>query len=126
MYVDASAQGTGAVLMQEDQDKVMHPIYYYSYKLKRHQLNYSTIELEALSLIQALKKFHCYLYQNPHKIIIYTDHNPITFLSRMKNNNQRLLRWALFLQEYDLDIRHVRGKDNIFADALSRAVDPSN
>jgi hypothetical protein len=26
----------------------------------------------------------------------------------------------LLLQEYNLDIRHIRGKDNVIADALSR------
>ncbi len=39
---------------------------------------------------------------------------------RMKNNNQRLMRWSLFLQTFELDIRHIRGKDNVIADALSR------
>ena len=49
---------------------------------------------------------------------IYTQ---LTFIHKMKNKNQRLLRWSLLLQEYNLDIRHIRGKDNIIPDALSRA-----
>ena len=35
--------------------------------------------------------------------------------------NQRLMRWALFLQPYNLDIRHIKGTHNVMADALSRA-----
>ena len=40
---------------------------------------------------------------------------------KMKNKNQRLLRWSLMLQEHNLDIRHIRGRDNIIPDTLSRA-----
>ena len=50
----------------------------------------------------------------------HSDHNPLRFLSKMRNSNQRLMRWNLILQPYDLEIMHVRGSDNILADALSR------
>ncbi len=30
------------------------------------------------------------------------------------------MRWSLFLQTFELDIWHIRGKDNVIADALSR------
>ena len=39
----------------------------------------------------------------------------------MKHKNQRLLRWSLLLQEYNIRIYHIRGRDNVMADALSRA-----
>ena len=38
----------------------------------------------------------------------------------MKNHNQMLLRWGLLLQEHNMDIRHIKGKENVIADALSR------
>jgi hypothetical protein len=31
----------------------------------------------------------------------------------MRNKNQRLTRWSLTLQEYDVIIRHIKGKDNV-------------
>ncbi len=37
--------------------------------------------------------------------------------------NQRLLRWSLYLQEYNLDIQHEKGSENVVADALFRACD---
>ena len=49
----------------------------------------------------------------------FTDHNPLVFIHKMKNKNQRLLRWTLALQEYCLITWHVKGKDNIIADTLS-------
>jgi hypothetical protein len=35
----------------------------------------------------------------------------------MRNQHQRLTRWSLMLQEYDVIIRHMKGKDNAIADA---------
>ena len=55
-----------------------------------------------------------------HPILVYTDLNPLVFLCKMSNKNQRLTRWSLLLQEYDLIIYHIKGKDNVIADALSR------
>ena len=32
----------------------------------------------------------------------------------------KLDRWAMLLQEYDITFVHIRGKDHIFTDAISR------
>ena len=91
-------------------------------KFDRHQRNYSTIEKETLSLILALNHFDVYLCTTYEPIVVYTDHNPLVFISRMKNKNKRILRWSLILQEYNVKIYHVRGKENVIADVLSRAI----
>ncbi|KAL7835136.1 hypothetical protein SRHO_G00293830 [Serrasalmus rhombeus] len=57
LEVDASATGAGAVLLQEDSSGIDHPVCYYSKKFVKHQLNYSTIEKEALALLLALRHF---------------------------------------------------------------------
>ena len=92
-----------------------------SKKFNRHQSNYSTIEKECLSLILALQHFEVYLASLVAPIAIFSDQNPLTFIHKIKNKNQRLLRRSLMLQEHNLDIRHIKGKDNIIPDALSRA-----
>ena len=58
----------------------------------------------------------------PFKIKVYTDHNPLTGLKTMKNKNERLVRWSLALQEYNLEIQHIPGSENVVADALSRCI----
>ena len=121
LYCDASDVGVGSVLVQQDSDGVEHPVIFYSKKLDKAQRGYATIEKEALSLLLALKHFEVYLSSSPHTIRVYTDHNPLTFINRMKTKNRRLLQWSLILQEYDIEISHVRGSDNVVADALSRA-----
>ena len=42
--VDASMDGAGAVLLQEDVDGIDHPVSYYSRKFTKCQSRYSTIE----------------------------------------------------------------------------------
>ena len=38
----------------------------------------------------------------------------------MKADSQRLLRWSLALQEYNVEVKHIKGCDNVVADCLSR------
>ncbi|KAL7852124.1 hypothetical protein SRHO_G00179090 [Serrasalmus rhombeus] len=85
LEVDASATGAGVVLLQEDSSGIDHPVCYYSKKFVKHQLNYSTIEKEALALLLALQHFEVYMGSSPLPLVMYTDHNPLVFLSRMRN-----------------------------------------
>ena len=121
LQVDASKMGAGAVLLQDGEDGVERPVCYFSRKFSTYQLNYSTIEKEALALVWALQNFEVYIGGSPTPIVVYCDHNPLTFLNSLQNPNQRLMRWCLYLQPYNLDIKHIKGKENVVADALSRA-----
>ena len=119
LAVDASDIGAGSVLLQEGENGIDHPVCYFSKKFNKSQMNYSTIEKECLSLILAVQHFEVYLTSSSLPIVVHSDHNPLTLINKMKNN-QRLMRWCLMLQEYNIDITHIKGKDNIIADALSR------
>ncbi len=118
--MDASGTGAGAVLLQAGEDGVNHPVTYFSTKFKRHQLNYSTIEKETLAMLLALQHFEVYVCSSPPPVTVYTDHNPLVFLNQMYNHNQRLMRWALMVQGFQLNIQHKKGSENVVADALSR------
>ena len=115
--VDASDVAIGACLFQEIEG-IEHPIAYYSKKLNNHQKNYSVVEKEALSLILATRTFSVYL--DSKVVTVYSDHSPLQFLHKMANHNQKLLRWALELQQYSLDIKHRPGSRNWIPDILSR------
>ena len=67
VYTDASKEGLGCVLMQND--KV---IAYVSRKLKAHERNYPTHDLELAAVVFALKKWRQYLYGVTFEV--FTDH----------------------------------------------------
>lgn len=116
---DASDCAVGAVLLQEDESGVDRPVAYFSKKLTPPQTRYSTIEKEALSIVLALQHFQYYLATSQPTLIL-TDHKPLIHISTLSNVNRRLMRWALFLQNFNLKFEHIKGRDNIIADCLSR------
>lgn len=119
LQTDASDHASGAVLLQEVEG-ILHPIAYHSNKFTVHQKQYSTIEKKLLAIVSAIQKFQCYLQPSQEPLQVFTDHNPLSFLHRSKFSNQRLLRRSLFLQPYNMTITHIKGTDNVIADALSR------
>ena len=93
----------GAVLLQDGDDDVKHPVSYFSKKFNRHQRVYSTIEREALALVMAIKHFEVYVGSASAPVVVYTDHNPLVFINQMRNTNQKLMRWEFFFYSPDHD-----------------------
>ena len=120
LAVDASQVGVGAVLLQPDDQGVNHPVCYFSKKFTPAQKNYSVIEQELLAILLALQHFEIYIPAYGPQVVIYSDHSPLQFLEKFKFKNQRLTRWSLLLQEYNILVRHIKGADNVVADCLSR------
>lgn len=56
-----------------------------------------------------------------NKFEIRTDHAALKWLFAVKDSNSKLMRWSLILQEYDYEVKHIKGKSNVVADCLSRA-----
>jgi len=66
----------------------------------------------------ALEKFRQYLLG--FKTTIFTDHYTLRYLMQKKDAKARLIRWILFLQEFDLEIKDKKSVENVMADHLSR------
>lgn len=120
--VDASPAGVGCVLLQNKQG-IEKPVYFASKRLSPAEKNYSQIDREGLALVFALKRFRYFLLGRP--FLARTDHKPLIGLFGKgrpvpHNANSRIQRWALLLSQYDYDLVHKAGKDNVVADALSR------
>lgn len=83
--VDGSGVADGAVFLQEDKDGVDHPVSYYSKKFNTNQRNYSTVEKECLALVLALQHFEVYERSSCAPVIVFSDHNPLVFLHKLKD-----------------------------------------
>ena len=120
LETDASHQGLGAVLSQE-QDGARRPIAFASRGLKsteRNMSNYSAMKLEFLALKWAVtEKFREYLLGST--FTVYTDNNPLSYLKTAKLAAIEQ-RWASQLASFNFDIKYRPGTANRNADALSR------
>ena len=129
LQADASLYGIGAVLSQEgkhltpslakQQKPILHPIAYYLVMFMQTERNYNIYERELLAVMKALAHWRQYLGWTKEPFVIMTDHANLQYWKSPKNLNQRTARWQADLQEYNYEIRHIPGKENISPDALS-------
>ena len=123
LQTDASDSGVGAVLMHQVKEGTLRPIAFASRILDDREKRYSAIDKEALAIIFGVTKFHQYIFGL--QFILCSDHKPLERILGPKNEIPklavgRLQRWALLLSTYNYVLRHIQGKDNVIADALSR------
>jgi len=103
VQVDASERGLGAILCQEDEEGVdaeddtgclvptgQHPVVYASRKLVPREQHLATTEKECLGIVWAVGIFKSYI--TGRRFVIQVDHNPLIWLSTVKDHNQKLLR----------------------------------
>ncbi|CAI5677437.1 unnamed protein product, partial [Oreochromis niloticus] len=121
LHTDASEQGLGAVLYQQQGGK-LRVIGYGSRTLSPAERNYHlhSGKLEFLALKWAVcEKFRDYLFYAPH-FTIYTDNNPLTYIMSTAKLNAVGHRWVGELSDFRFSIKYRPGKTNIDADTLSR------
>ncbi|CAN4076891.1 unnamed protein product [Withania somnifera] len=95
-----------------------HVIAYASRRLKVHERNYPTHDLELAAVVFALKIRRHYLYGVQCEI--FTDHRDLRHIMSRRELNARRRRWIELLKDYDITITYHPGKANVVADALSR------
>lgn len=119
LRTDASDYGLGVVLLQKH-GEIFYPICYASKKLSDREKKYHIMEKECLAIVFGVKKFVNYLYGT--EFILQTDHQPLKYLDKSKFESSRIMRWAMYLQNFRMRIESIKGKDNVGADYLSRVV----
>jgi hypothetical protein len=121
LTTDASKDGIAGTLWQDQSDGKRRAIGFYSRALTAVEVRYNnTTEWECLALVESCKHWHVYLINRPFKVFL--DHKPL--ITCMKGSKEasttRLQRWFIKLQQYIMDIQHIKGTDNIVSNAWSR------
>ena len=118
IHTDASLEGLGAILYQEQEGKE-RVIAYASRGLRNSEKNYPAHKLEFLCLKWAVTdKFHDYLYGNTFTVC--TDNNPLTYVLSSAKLDATGHRWLASLGTYNFQLKYKSGKANGDADGLSR------
>ena len=126
LVTDASPFGLSAILSQcgageTDRTCVAH----ISRALTDVEKRYSQTEREALAIVWAIERLHLYLYGG--KFTLITDCKPLEMIlnNPASKSPARIERWYLRLQDYDFDIKYIKGTDNP-SDFLSRHISGPN
>lgn len=85
---DACSNGLGAILLQKQKDNLWAPIAYYSQSTNEAEKKYYSFELEMSAMVNAVERFHLYLYGISFTII--TDCNALVYAINKANLTQEL------------------------------------
>ena len=119
LETDASREGLGAILLQESDDGLYHPVAFASQELKGGKPKYHSSKLEFLALKWAVtEQFHEYLQYQPYTV--WTDNNPLTYILTTPNLDALGHHWVAALAGYNMKLEYLKGSDNKIADTLSR------
>ncbi|KAD6119615.1 hypothetical protein E3N88_10886 [Mikania micrantha] len=113
---DASGQGIGAVLMQQNK-----PVAYFSKGLSDKNLAKSAYEIEMMALVLAVQHWRPYLLGT--HFIVRTDQKSLKFLLQQHITTPDQQNLVAKLLGYNFEIQYMTGQSNRAADALSRRDD---
>ena len=124
LRTDASTIGLGAVLYQRRtvstpegvEEVVCEPIATVSHKFSDPATRWATIKQELYAIYHAVSKLQ-HLFHGK-SFIVETDHANLEYLEA--SEVAILIRWRLFLQQFNFMVKHIPGKVNLVADAISR------
>jgi hypothetical protein len=115
MFTDACKEWIGGVLSQNG-----NVICCKSRKLKEYERNYSTHDLELVTIVHSLNMWTHY---HTKKIFeLKTDHSGLKYLIEQPTLNVRQIIWLKFLNDYELGIKHIKTKEYKVTIAFSRSV----
>jgi len=120
---DSSNFAIGAILSQISKDNKTHPIAFYSRSLTQAERNYPIYDKELLAIVSALENWRHLLKGTTTPFTIFSDHRNLLFQKKPEKMTQRLVRWSLFLSEFNFKIVYRSGSVNGKPDALSRRPD---
>lgn len=119
VFTDASDVALGGIVCQRVNGK-LQVIAFWSKKLSNTEQRYSVHDRELMALRTCFVKHRHWLHGAPGKVVAWTDHSALRHFMKSTEWKDRQVRWGNDLGEFNLEIRHLPGRSNRAADALSR------
>ena len=121
---DGSMGGIGSVLYL-NRNKVLVIGSFFSAKLKEHQTRWYPCEIEALSISCSIHHFSPYIRESDNTTQVLTDSRPcVQAWEKMKrgefSTSTRVATFLSTLAEFDVEVQHISGVQNLPSDFQSR------
>ena len=128
LFTDASNYGWAGVLTQEYKSvdskgkecTTLHPVAYISGHFRGNQLNWAALTKEAYVIYMCVKRLTFYI--SGTKVTQGSDHLPLKKFLLKNTLNECINRWAMEIEDYQINCNHIKGKINVLADTLSRLI----
>src|SRR5258706_1062657 len=120
---NASNFTTGAVLSQQQEDGLFHPIGFMSKSFSDMERNYQIHDKEMLAIMCALEEWRHFLEGSDQKFEIHTDHKNLSYFQEAHKLNCHQAQWSLYLSRFDFILTHKPRKQMGRPDALLRQGD---
>jgi hypothetical protein len=113
---DASNIGVGNALLQQQGEELVL-LEFGSKKFTATERNWDTREREAFAIKWSCEHYQDYL--KGFKVVVFTDHESLKWMDN--SSSGKVQRWALYIQQFNVEIRTIPGFENLTADWMSRA-----
>ena len=100
LITDAGPQHVASMLTQINDRNQWVPIGFWTKKLSAPERNLSQVEKEALAVVVGLRQTSYYTTHS--KVYIHCDNQPFVLLHKYANQSQKLARWKLFIESFDV------------------------
>ena len=119
LFRDASNYSYSGILHQTQDEKPAQliPIAYFSGSFNWTQKLWNVTQKECYAVYRSINKFSFYL--TGAECTLYCDHKLLAPFLMTWMKTKTMDRWALELQQYNINFQHVAGKHNVVADAIS-------
>ena len=85
------------------------------------QLNWAALTKEAYAIYMCVKKLSFYLIQAD--VLLKSDHLLLKRFLHKNTLNSKVNNWAMELESFNIQFKHIKGQNNILANTLSHLID---
>ena len=97
LVTDASDYTFASILLQPDEESLLHPVTYYSQKFAPQEINYKIHDKELLAIINSFCDMCSWLIGSPQPISVISDHKNLKYFMTSQVLNQQQACWSMFL-----------------------------
>ncbi len=123
LEIDSFDYVNDEVLIQYDDEDVLHLIVFYSKNMSSAECNYEIYDKKLLIIIQAFEHWWLELKLIDISIKMFIDHQALISLMKDKKLSQRQMHWVQKLADFNFKIMYQSDKQNIKIDALTHQAD---